>query len=105
MKEEIRFINDKMLNRQKYSNIYRNNYELNEKILIHTNFFLSNNTIKRKSKKNEIYCINAKIIKIYSNSSYKIKVANNYKNILLKNNEYYTNITMIKKVDENVWKK
>ena len=46
-----------------------------------------------------------KIIKIYSNSSYKIKIANNYKNILLQNNEYYTNITMIKKVVENVWKK
>ena len=51
MKEEIRFINDKMLNRQKYSNIYRNNYELNEKILIHTNFFYQIILLKEKVKK------------------------------------------------------
>ena len=40
---------------------------INDKMLINTyNFFLSNNTIKRKGKNNGIYYINVKIIKIYS---------------------------------------
>ena len=76
--QEINIINDKMLNSQKYSNLYRNKYSLNEKILLQTNFILSNNTIKRKSKKNGIYSIPAEITKINSYHSYKVKVANNY---------------------------
>lgn len=40
-----------MLQNQKYSNTYRNNFELNEKILINDNFKLEHKTIKRKNKK------------------------------------------------------
>ena len=48
--EEIKLINDKMLNSQKYTNLYRNNYELNEKILIHTIFFYQIILLKEKVK-------------------------------------------------------
>ena len=46
----------------------------------------------------------AEIIKIYSSNSYKIKISENYKDILKKDEEYYTNINLIKKVNDSVWK-
>ena len=103
--EEIKHINDKMLESQKSSNIYRSIYNINEKVLINDNFILENKTIKRKNKKYGKWVITGIIIKAYSSTSYKIRVTNNFKDLLKKNDEYYTNITMIKKIDENAWKK
>ena len=92
-------------NFQKYSNTYRNNFELNEKILINDNFKLEHKTITRKNKKRGNWIINGIITKIYSYNSFKVKISNNYKDILFKEDEYYINLTMIKKVNESVWKK
>ena len=39
-----------MLNSQKYNDIYRNQYEANEKVLINDNFIVENKTIKKKQK-------------------------------------------------------
>lgn len=102
---EIKNINERMLQNQKYSNIYRNNFELNEKILINDNFKLEHKTIKRKNKKRGNWIINGIIIKIYSYNSFKVKISKNHKDILFKDDEYYINLTMIKKVNESVWKK
>ena len=102
---EIKNINERMLKNQKYSNTYRNNFELNEKILINDNFKLEHKTIKRKNKKRGNWIINGIVTKIYSYNSFKVKISNNYKDILYKNEEYYINLTMIKKVNESVWKK
>ena len=102
---EIKEINNKMLESQKFSNVFRNNYKINEKVLLNDNFRIENHTIKRRNKKNGNWVITAIILKAYSYNSYKIKIANDYKDILLKNEVYYTNITMIKKINDNVWKK
>ena len=93
-----------MLESQKSSNIYRNTYKLNEKVLINNNFYLKNNTIKRRNRKYGNWDINGVIRKIYSFNSYKIEITKNYENILKKGESYYINCTMLKKVDENVWK-
>jgi len=93
------------LNSQKYNNIYRNQYEVNEKVLINDNFIVENKTIKKRNKKYGKWIITGTILKSYSFNSYKIKVNQDFKNLLFKNNEYYINLTMIKKIDESVWKK
>ena len=93
-----------MLKNQKYTNVYRNTFELNEKILINNNFKVENKTIKRKNKKRGNWIINVIITKIYSYNSFKVKIINNYEDALKKDEEYYINLTMIKKVNESVWK-
>ena len=93
-----------MLDSQKFSNIFRNNYKINEKVLLNENFKIENNTLKRRNRKNGKWLITAIILKAYSFNSYKIKIAKDYKNILSKNEIYYTNITMIKKINDEVWK-
>ena len=43
-------------------------------------------------------------MKIYSVNSYKIKISENFKNILKKNDEYYSNINLIKNFNDSIWK-
>ena len=93
-----------MLKNQKYTNVYRNTFELNEKILINNNFKVENKTIKRKNKKRGNWIINGIITKIYLYNSFKVKIINNFEDALKKDEEYYINLTMIKKVNESVWK-
>ena len=102
--EEIKTINLKMLESQKYSNIYKNTFNLKEKILLNENFKIENKTLKKRNNKFGLWSITAEIIKIYSANSYKIKISENYKDILKKDEEYYTNINLIKKVNDSVWK-
>ena len=80
-----------MLESQKYSNIYKNSFTLKDKILLNDKF--------------RIWRITAEIIKIYSSSGCKIKLCDDYKDILKKGEEFYTNITLIKKVNDTVRKK
>jgi len=80
-----------MLESQKYSNIYKNSFTLKDKILLNDKF--------------RIWRITAEIIKIYSSSVCKIKLCDDYKDILKKGEEFYTNITLIKKVNDTVRKK
>ena len=82
--QEIKKINELMLDSQKTSNVYRNTFKVNEKVLINDNFNLKNNTIKRNERKYGKWDINGIIVKEYSFNSYKVKVTNNYKNILKK---------------------
>ena len=102
--EEIKSINLKMLESQKYSNIYKNTFNLKEKILLNKNFKIENKTLKKRNNKFGLWSITAEIIKIYSSNNYKIKISENYKDILKKDEEYYTNINLIKKVNDSVWK-
>ena len=101
---EIKNINERMPKNQKYTNVYRNTFELNEKILINNNFKVENKTIKRKNKKRGNWIINGIITKIYLYNSFKVKIINNFEDALKKDEEYYINLTMIKKVNESVWK-
>ena len=103
--QEIKKINELMLDSQKTSNVYRNTFKVNEKVLINDNFNLKNNTIKRNERKYGKWDINGIIVKEYSFNSYKVKVTNNYKNILKKEECYYIHCTMLKKIDPDVWKK
>ena len=48
--------------------------------------------------------ISAEIMKIYSVNSYKIKISENFKNILNKNDEYYSNVNLIKNFNASNWK-
>ena len=48
---EIKEINNKMLESQKFSNVFRNNYKINEEVLLNDNFRIENHTIKRRNKK------------------------------------------------------
>ena len=48
--EEIKKINNKMLYSQKYSNIFKNTYSINEKVLINENFKINNKTLKKIGK-------------------------------------------------------
>ena len=62
---------------------------------------------KIKQKKNKKYgkwIITGTILKSYSFNIFKIKVNQDFKNLLFKNNEYYINITMIKIIDESLEK-
>ena len=93
-----------MLDSQKYSNKYKNTYCLNEKILLNDNFKIDNKTLKKRNNKFGLWAITAEIIKIYSANSYKIKICENYKDVLKKDEEYYTNINLIKKVNDTIWK-
>ena len=102
--EEIKNINSNMLESQKYSNIYKNTFNLKEKILLNDNFKIDKKTLKKRNNKLGLWTITAEIIKIYSANSYKIKISENYKNILKKGEEYYTNINLIKKVNDSIWK-
>ena len=43
-------------------------------------------------------------MKIYSVNSYKIKISENFKNILNKNDEYYSNVNLIKNFNDSNWK-
>ena len=74
--EEIKKINDRMMDNQKYTNKYRNIFSINEKILINDNFRLENKTIKRRNKKRGNWNINGKIVKIYSFNSFKVEIMN-----------------------------
>ena len=94
-----------MLESQKYSNIYKNTFNLKEKILLNDNFIIDNKTLKKRNNKFGLWSITAEIIKIYSANSYKIKISENYKNILTRDDEYYTNINLIKKVNDSILKK
>ena len=67
-----------MLESQKYS-IYKNAFNLNEKILLNDNFVIDNKTLKKRNKKFGFWTITAEIIKIYSANSYKIKISENYR--------------------------
>ena len=49
--EEISKINKNMLNSQKFSNIYKNTFDVGEKVLINENFKIDNKTLKRRNKK------------------------------------------------------
>ena len=93
-----------MLDSQKYSNIFKNTYSINEKVLINENFKIYNKTLKKINKNFGQWNITAEIIKVYSTNSYKVKICDDFENILKKGDEYYTNITMIKKVNDDVWK-
>ena len=93
-----------MLESQKYSNIYKNTFNLKEKILLNEKFKIENKTLKKRNNKFRLWSTTAEIIKIYSANSYKIKISENYKDILKKDEEYYTNINLIKKVNDSVWK-
>ena len=93
-----------MLESQKYSNIYKNTFNFKEKIFFNDNFIIDNQNLKKRNNKYGLWTITAEIIKIYSVNSYKIKISENYKNILKKDEEYYTNINLIKKVNDSVWK-
>ena len=103
--KEISRINNLMLESQKNSNIYKNIYEVGEKILINNNFKIDKKTIKKNNKKIGVWNITGEIVKIYSGGSYKIKIIADENNYFYKNDEYYTNIKCIKKVDEKLWKK
>ena len=48
--EEIKKINSNILESQKYSNIYKNTFNLKEKILLNDNFIIDNRTLKKKIK-------------------------------------------------------
>ena len=48
--EEIKKINSNILESQKYSNIYKNTFNLKEKILLNDNFIIDNRTLKIKIK-------------------------------------------------------
>ena len=87
--KEIQRINNLMLESQKNSNIFKNSYKIGEKILINNNIKLVGNTIKKNNKKIGIWNITAKIIKIYSGGSYKIKIISDENDFFEKNNEYY----------------
>ena len=80
------------------SNIYRYTFKINEHVLINDNINIENHTIKRRNSKYGKWPINDIIIKIYSNSSYKVKIVNDFKDIIFANKEYYINITTIKKL-------
>ena len=62
-----------MLESQKYSNIYKNTFNLNEKILLNDNFVIDNNTLKKRNKKFGLWTITQEIIKIYSANSYRMR--------------------------------
>ena len=47
--DEIKAINNNMMESQKNTNVFRNTFELNEKILINDNFKIEINTIKRRN--------------------------------------------------------
>ncbi len=53
-----------MLESQKDTNIYRNKFEINEKILINDNFKVENKCLKRRNKRHGLRIING-IIKIF----------------------------------------
>lgn len=93
-----------MLKSQKDSNIWKDTFEINQHWLINDNLIIENQTIKRINSKYDTCCISGIIIKIYSNNSYKVKIVNNFKDILFENEVYYINIKMLKKVNEKVWK-
>ena len=40
-----------MLNSQKFSNIYKNTFDVREKVLINENFKIDNKTLKKRNKK------------------------------------------------------
>ena len=85
-----------MLESQKFNNVFRNTYEINEKVLINDNFKIDNHTLKKRNKKYGNWVITGLILKSYSFNSYKIKIMNNYKNILFKNDIYYLILIFIK---------
>ena len=87
--EEIKNINLKMLESQKLNNIFRNKYEINEKVLINDNFKIENNTLKKRNKKYGSWVITGIILKSYSFNSYKNKITKDYQNILFKDDIYY----------------
>ena len=72
--KEISRINNLMLESQKNSYIYKNIYEVGEKILINNNFKIDKKTIKKNNKKLGVWNITGEIVKIYSAGSYKIKI-------------------------------
>ena len=84
-----------MLESQKNFNIYKNIYEVGEKILINNNFKIEKKIIKKSNKKLGVWNITGEIVKIYSGGSYKIKIIADENNYFSKNDEYYTNIKCI----------
>ena len=94
--EEIKNINNKMLESQKYNNVFRNTDEINEKVLINDNFKIGNHTLQKRNKKYRNWVITGHNLKSYSFNSYKIKIMNNYKNIIFKNNIYYSILLFVK---------
>ena len=103
--DEIKRINDLMMESQKNTNIYKNTFKLWEKILINNNIKIDNKTIKKNNKKTGLWNITGVITKIYSGGSYKVKILSDSNNYFNRNEEYYINITSIKKVDDTVWQK
>ena len=90
--DEIKKNNNRIINSQKYSNIYKNTYSINESVLINENIKLVNKTLKKFNNKFGKWNITAEIIKVYSSNSYKDKINDNLKkNIFKKGEEYYTN--------------
>jgi hypothetical protein len=69
-----------MLKSQKSCNVYKNDYQIGEEILINNNINISNKTLKN-NKKLGLWNITAEIIKILSGGSYKIKIVRDENNI------------------------
>ena len=72
--------------------------------LLNNNFIIDNKTLKKGNNNFWLFTISPEIMKIYSVNSYKIKISENFKNILKKNDEYYSNINLIKNFNDSIWK-
>lgn len=98
--------NNLMLKSQNKINAYKNSYFFTvwEKALINNNIKISNMIFIKNNKKIGLWNIIAKIIKILSGRSFKITIINDKNKIFSKGEEYYMNISIIKKVDKNIWK-
>ena len=94
-----------MIKSQKSSNIFKNTYDIGEKILINNNIKLSKNTLKKNNKKIGLWNIQGEIIKIYSGGSYKIKILKDENKFFKVGEEYYINFRLLKKLNDNDWKK
>ena len=103
--EEIKRINDLMIKSQKSCNIFKNTYDIGEKIFINNNIKLSYNTLKKNNKKIGLWNIHGEIIKIYSGGSYKIKILKDENKYFNVGDEYYTNFRLLKKLNDKDWKK
>ena len=72
--------------------------------LLNNNFIIDNKTLKKGNNNFWLFTISPEIMKIYSVNSYKIKISENFKNILNKNDEYYSNVNLIKNFNDSNWK-